>query len=238
MLLNSLHNPWYISELHILLRLLLALLLGGLVGFEREQSNHAAGLRTNILVCLGSCLLMLLSMYGFSAFVDEANVRMDPARLAAAVITGIGFLGAGTILFTGKSITGLTTAASLWVVAAIGLAVGAGFYFASATTTVMVLVTLWAFNKLEKRYISAKKDHLLKINAYDVTGILLKLNTLLLEHKIQMRKMLLTESQDENDGKGEQILLHVHVSLPKNETLLALMDQIKHLEGVRWVSSE
>jgi putative Mg2+ transporter-C (MgtC) family protein len=98
MVLSTVHNPWYISELHILLRLLLALLLGGLVGFEREQSNHAAGLRTNILVCLGSCLLMLLSMYGFSAFVDEPNVRVDPARLAAAVITGIGFLGAGTIL--------------------------------------------------------------------------------------------------------------------------------------------
>lgn len=92
------------------------MLLGGLIGFERERSNHAAGLRTHILVCLGSTLIMLLSIYGFSDFVDEINVRIDPARLATAVITGIGFLGAGTILFTGKSITGLTTAASIWVV--------------------------------------------------------------------------------------------------------------------------
>ncbi len=236
MVLNSVHNPWYISEMHILLRLLLALLLGGLVGFEREQSNHAAGLRTNILVCLGSCLLMLLSMYGFSAFVDEPNVRVDPARLAAAVITGIGFLGAGTILFTGKSITGLTTAASLWVVSAIGLAVGAGFYFASATATIMVLVTLWAFNKLEKRYISTKREHLLKIKANDLSQALLDINGLLTEHKIVIRKILLEEC--EGEGEGDQIMLQVYITLPKSEALLMLLDKIKHLEGVRWVSSE
>ena len=236
MVLSTVHNPWYISELHILLRLLLALLLGGLVGFEREQSNHAAGLRTNILVCLGSCLLMLLSMYGFSAFVDEPNVRVDPARLAAAVITGIGFLGAGTILFTGKSITGLTTAASLWVVSAIGLAVGAGFYFASATATIMVLVTLWAFNKLEKRYISTKRAHLLKIKANDLSQALLDINGLLTEHKIIIRKILLEEC--EGEGESDQIMLQVYITLPKSEALLMLLDKIKHLEGVRWVSSE
>lgn len=235
MLLNSIHNPWYISELHILLRLLLALLLGGLVGFEREQSNHAAGLRTNILVCLGSCLLMLLSMYGFSAFVDEPNVRVDPARLAAAVITGIGFLGAGTILFTGKSITGLTTAASLWVVSAIGLAVGAGFYFASATATIMVLLTLWAFNKLEKRYISTKKEYVLKIKANELSQALLDINGLMTERKIVIRKILLEECEDEGD---DQIMLQVFITLPKTEGLLVLLDKIKHLEGVRWVSSE
>lgn len=234
--LNPLNNPWDISELHILLRLLLALLLGGLVGFEREQSKHAAGLRTNILVCLGSCLLMLLSMYGFSAFVDEPNVRVDPARLAAAVITGIGFLGAGTILFTGKSITGLTTAASLWVVSAIGLAVGAGFYFASATATVMVLVTLWAFNKLEKRYISAKKEQLIKIKAKDLSRAMLDINSLMTDRKIVIKKMLLEEC--EADENGEQVMLQLFITLPKSETLLVLLDSIKHLEGVRWVSSE
>lgn len=235
-MMNSLGNPWYISELQILLRLVLALILGGLIGFEREQNNHAAGLRTNILVCLGACLLMLLSMYGFSAFVDEPNVRVDPARLAAAVITGIGFLGAGTILFTGRSITGLTTAASLWVVSAIGLAVGAGFYFAAGTVTVLVLITLWAFNKLEKRYISTKKDQLLKIKAYDLTQTLLNINALLLEKKVGIKKMVMEEADDEGDEK--QIILHLYVTLPKSNVLLLLLEQIKHLEGVRWVSSE
>ena len=114
-------NPWVIDQLHITIRLVLALFLGGLIGFEREVSCHAAGLRTHILVCVGSALVMLLSMYGFSAFVNEVNVRIDPSRLAAQVISGIGFLGAGTIMFNGRSITGLTTAASLWVVAGLVL---------------------------------------------------------------------------------------------------------------------
>jgi putative Mg2+ transporter-C (MgtC) family protein len=235
-MMNSIQNPWYINELQILIRLLLALLLGGLIGFERESSNHAAGLRTNILVCLGSCLLMLLSMYGFAAFVDEPNVRVDPARLAAAVITGIGFLGAGTILFTGKSITGLTTAASLWVVSAIGLGVGAGFYFASAITTFMVLLTLWAFNKLEKRYISTKKEHLLKIKANDLSQTLRSINGLMAERKILIRKMLLEEGEDE--GGADIVVLQMYVTLPKSEALLSILEQLKHLEGVRWVSSE
>ncbi|MUT68622.1 MgtC/SapB family protein [Paenibacillus sp. NEAU-GSW1] len=235
-MLHSVSNPWYISELHILLRLLLALLLGGLVGFEREQSNHAAGLRTNILVCIGSCLLMLLSIYGFASFVNEVNVRVDPARLAAAVITGIGFLGAGTILFTGKSITGLTTAASLWVVAAIGLAVGAGFYFAAAASTGMVLLTLWAFNKLEKRFISAKREYLLKIQADEQSKIVLALNALLTERQIILRKMLFEEAGFENGEK--QYMLNLYVTLPKTESLLTLVDQIKHMEGVHCVSSE
>src|SRR5690606_28777648 len=154
-------NPWYINELQIALRLMLAVLLGGMIGFEREQSSHAAGLRTHMMVCLGSCLLMLLSIYGFSAFVDEVNVRVDPARLAAAVITGVGFLGAGTILHTGRGITGLTTAASVWVVSAIGLGVGAGFYFASSAATAMVLFVLWAMNKLERKYIRGKRERVL-----------------------------------------------------------------------------
>lgn len=101
-MLLAMESPWYISESEILIRLVIALVLGGIVGFEREQHRHAAGFRTNILVCVGACLMMLLSIYGFSDFVNEWNVRVDPARLAAAVITGVGFLGAGTILFTGK----------------------------------------------------------------------------------------------------------------------------------------
>ena len=130
--------------------------LGGLIGFERERSNHAAGLRTHILVCLGSTLIMLLSIYGFSDFVDEINVRIDPARLATAVITGIGFLGAGTILFTGKSITGLTTLCVHLGCGAVGLAIGAGFYFASIVSTVLILLNLVVFNKLERVTSAAK----------------------------------------------------------------------------------
>ncbi|REK71695.1 MgtC/SapB family protein [Paenibacillus paeoniae] len=237
------HNPWLIDEIDILIRLALALLLGGLIGLEREQSNHAAGLRTNILVCLGACLLMLLSIYGFSDFVDEPNVRVDPARLAAAVITGVGFLGAGTILFTGKSITGLTTAASLWVVAAIGLAVGAGFYFASTSVTVMVLLTLWLFNKLEKRYIKAKKEHVISIHAVDLSSAMNKLNAILDGRKVIIKKMYMEDVAVSDKRKNDnetltKLVLHIIMPQRKNEKLMQLMDDLKKLEGIRWVSSE
>ncbi|HBL37110.1 MAG TPA: methyltransferase, partial [Firmicutes bacterium] len=108
---------------------MVATLLGAVIGLEREQHGRPAGLRTHILVALGSCLIMLVSIYGF-----PSGTGSDPARLAAQVVSGIGFLGAGTILRDGTSIRGLTTAASLWVVAGIGLAAGTGFYWAAAIT--------------------------------------------------------------------------------------------------------
>src|SRR5699024_4744058 len=110
----------------IISRLLVALVLSGIIGFEREWNNHSAGFRTHILVGVGSCLMMLLSLYGFLNFIDAYdNVRFDPARIPSYVISGIGFLGAGTIIVYGGTIRGLTTAASIWTVAGIGLVVGA-----------------------------------------------------------------------------------------------------------------
>jgi len=154
---------WAISYWELALRVVLAVVAGGLVGLEREWSNHAAGFRTHILVCLGATSIMLLSVYGFSAFADEVNVRMDPARLAAQVISGIGFLGAGAIMRNGFTISGLTTAASLWVVAAIGLCVGAGFYFVSLLTTFVVLFSLFLLNRWEKRFFSLKRKRKLEL---------------------------------------------------------------------------
>ncbi|AJY73835.1 MgtC/SapB family protein [Paenibacillus beijingensis] len=231
------HNPWFISEWEILLRMVLALVLGGLIGFEREQSNHAAGLRTNALVCLGSCLLMLLSEHGFAEFVNEPNVRLDPARLAAQVITGIGFLGAGTILFTGKSITGLTTAASLWVVSAIGLAVGAGFLFAAASATIMVLLILWFLNKLEKKYIAGKKEHHLSIVADERTTLFQAISALMLEREITIRKITLQEYGDV-ELEEPRVMLKLNVSYPNSGNIIVLLDEIKRLEGVHAVSTE
>src|SRR5438093_1181370 len=128
-----------------LLRLALAAALGAAVGLERELREREAGLRTHLLVSLGSALFTIASAYGFREFFvsNGALVRTDPTRIAAQIVTGIGFLGAGAIIRQGLSVRGLTTAATLWVVAAIGLTAGAGYYSAAAITTLLVILSLW-----------------------------------------------------------------------------------------------
>ena len=135
-----------LTNTQIIFRLTLGALLGGLVGFEREKHNRRiAGLRTHILVCVGSTLIMLTSIYMFESYAQ--NVAVDPTRIAAGVVTGIGFLGAGTIIRSGTTVTGLTTAASLWTVSGIGLAAGCGFYIAGYVTTAIVLLALYVLRK-------------------------------------------------------------------------------------------
>src|SRR5438046_8799342 len=128
-----------------LLRLVLAAVLGGAIGIEREIREREAGLRTHMLVSVGSALFTIVSAYGFHEFLTSGQsvVRADPTRIAAQIVTGIGFLGAGAIIRQGLSIRGLTTAATLWVVAAVGLAVGAGYYSGALITTAIVLLALW-----------------------------------------------------------------------------------------------
>ena len=130
---------------HVLLRLAAAAALGAAIGFERELRDREAGMRTHLLVALGSCLFTLVSAYGFHEFLAEGGnvVRADPSRIAAQIVTGIGFLGAGAIIREGLSVRGLTTAASLWVSAAIGMAAGAGYYEAAVAATALTLFALW-----------------------------------------------------------------------------------------------
>ncbi|WP_106766952.1 MgtC/SapB family protein [Paenibacillus faecalis] len=235
-------DPWAIDHLNILLRLLLSMLMGGVIGWERERSNHAAGLRTHILVCLGSALIMLLSIYGFSDFVAETNVRIDPARLATAVITGIGFLGAGTILFTGKSITGLTTAASIWVVGAIGLAIGAGFYFAAVVTTLLILLNLVVFNKLEERYIRGSKLHLITIHAANAPGLLDGLSAMLTAEGFTIKKLIVNERSAVPYGELQPAFPGVEIQLQvltdRKFDPVELTKQVQHMGEVTLVSVE
>jgi putative Mg2+ transporter-C (MgtC) family protein len=129
----------------VLLRMVLAAAFGGAIGIERELREREAGLRTHMLVSVGSALFTIASAYGFRDFLvhGDSVIRADPTRIAAQIVTGIGFLGAGAIIRQGLSVRGLTTAATLWVVAAIGLTTGAGYYSAAAITTALVLVSLW-----------------------------------------------------------------------------------------------
>jgi len=139
------HSIPTLDSWEVLLRLALAAVLGAAIGLERELREREAGLRTHLLVSLGSALFTIVSAYGFHSFLASGAsvVRADPTRIAAQIVTGIGFLGAGAIIRQGLSVRGLTTAATLWVVAAIGLASGAGYYSAAVATTVLVIVSLW-----------------------------------------------------------------------------------------------
>ncbi|HTY45657.1 MAG TPA: MgtC/SapB family protein [Patescibacteria group bacterium] len=141
-----------LTDLQIIARLTLSLVLSGLIGLERQVHRRTAGMRTHILVCLGSCLIMLTSLYVFDIYKQIAH--LDPTRIAAGITTGIGFLGAGAIIRqreTVDSVVGLTTAASLWVVAGIGMAIGCGFYIAGIYTTVLALVVLFFFRTFEAK---------------------------------------------------------------------------------------
>ena len=136
-----------LSDSQIILRLVLSVVLSGMIGVERKLHRRHAGLRTHILVSLGSCLIMLTSLYVFDIYKNQ--VALDPVRIAAGVVTGIGFLGAGTIIRESDGVRGLTTAASLWVVAGIGLAVGVGFNKVAIYTTVLVLIVLYFLRYVE-----------------------------------------------------------------------------------------
>ncbi len=150
----------------ILIRLLLASAFGGLIGLERERKDWAAGLRTHMMVSVGSCLIMIVSSFGFSDILGAENVSLDPSRVASQVISGIGFIGAGTILFLKQgAIRGLTTASGLWTVAAIGLATGGGLYFAAGATTLIALIILWALKPLEHVYFKKYKPIVLRVTS-------------------------------------------------------------------------
>ena len=145
-------------QLELLGRLLLAAVLGGIVGFEREVSGKPAGLRTNLLICVGSALFTELSVEitEFGKGSSGPGPRPDPGRIAAQIVTGIGFLGAGTILRSHGRITGLTTAATIWVVAAVGVAVGARSYAAAVGTTALIMFSLVLLGRME-RYVSPRR---------------------------------------------------------------------------------
>ncbi|MEB3101601.1 MgtC/SapB family protein [Ferviditalea candida] len=236
---ESLHSGiWEISYIELTLRLVLAAVLGGLIGLEREFGYHPAGFRTHILVCLGSALIMILSIYGFTQFAAESNVRMDPARLAAQVISGVGFLGAGTILRTGVSITGLTTAASLWVVSAIGLSVGAGFYFGSVLVTVMVLFSLFLLNKLEKSFSQTKKFREIRIQIPDGSTALNVTLAKIAEFGLSIHKIQIENPIVGTEAEERVVTVRLLVKAGKPAHFQKVLLALPGIPGVRNVECE
>lgn len=218
-----------ISSLEVLLRLGLAAFLGGAIGIERELRERGAGLRTHMLVSIGSALFTLVSAYGFREFLNSGDnvVRADPTRIAAQIVTGIGFLGAGAIIRQGFSVRGLTTAATLWVVAAIGLAAGAGYYAAAVMTTALVILGLWplriwAFRAL--RRLRAQEESLL-LAELTPTSSPLPLLAKIEEIGGQVKSLEL--ASDEGRQK-----LSIEVDFPREDSVASVVAELGQLEDV------
>jgi putative Mg2+ transporter-C (MgtC) family protein len=213
-------------HLTMALRLLTAAILGGLIGIERESLNKAAGFRTHTLVAVGSCLIMITSIEMYTR-IGEGFIS-DPGRIAAQVVSGIGFLGAGTIMRSGHGIKGLTTAASLWVVAGIGLAVGAGNYFTSATTTVIVFFVLVYMSRLEGLIKSTKKkDKAIEVIIKDRPGQLGLVSTCLGNMDVHIRSVQLN-----HEGTEDKVILKFLVNIPYCLQIQDVVSEVKKIDGV------
>jgi len=227
-------NNYVIDIKEITIRLLVAVVLGGLIGWERERKEGAAGLRTHMLVCIASSLIMIVSIFGFKDVIGYPGVTLDPSRIAAQVISGVGFLGAGTILFLKPQIVrGLTTAAGLWSVAGIGLAVGGGLYAAAIITTVVALVILALIKPLEHRMFKANRDHTINLSFNTKQFGLTDLEKLLKKNELVPMEMLLQTGKDNETGS----LKISFTEKSSRESLLAVLDELKKAEGINEISS-
>lgn len=194
-----------LNQWELFARLLLAAALGSAVGWERERLQWAAGLRTHMLVAVGSCLMIIVSAYGFSSVLSP-RVVLDPSRVAAQVVTGVGFLGAGSIILRNEAVKGLTTAASVWAVAGVGLAAGAGLYSAAVVTTVIILIILAGLKPLEERYRASRTNLELQIKARR-GGLSLGLLEGALGGRASRIKRIVVQAADQGDEDDVTLLL-------------------------------
>ncbi|HVW58389.1 MAG TPA: MgtC/SapB family protein [Puia sp.] len=218
-------TPW-----ETIARLSIAAVLGSVIGLERQWKDGPAGLRTHMLVCLGSTLVMLVSAFGFEDILGRPAVVLDPSRIAAQVISGIGFLGAGTIIFLRpRIIRGLTTAAGLWTVAAIGLAVGAGLYLAATAATTIALLILAAIKPLENRMLDQRKKQTVTVSVDTARADLAGIQSVLKKYEIASSDINLVPG--ENEG---EYLLRINVSKSYDpQRLLSLLAELQGLSGGR-----
>ena len=219
-----------ISEWELLLRLVLSCILGGIIGYERQSRRKSAGLRTNVLVCLGSCLIMVMSVEMYQEVEGKTNA--DPARLAAQVVSGIGFLGAGAIMKEGLSVTGLTTAACLWVVAGVGLAVGAGFYAGALISTALVFVTLGRLSRIDD-WVDHEKNLSLNIHTVDRPGQLMRISRCLEDLQLRVRGVKVKADEDEAEETGERSM-YIDLEIFNRQSIksIIIVDAVRQIDGV------
>ena len=214
-----------VSEWELFLRLTLSCILGGVIGYERQSRRKSAGLRTNVLVCLGSCLIMVLSEALY--FNVEGRTNADPARLAAQVVSGIGFLGAGAIMKEGLTVTGLTTAACLWVVSGVGLAVGAGYYSGALFTTALIFATLGTLSRIDE-WVMHEKNLLITIRAEDRPEQIMNISACIDALQLKIRDVKVKEA----DNSNGIIIIDMEVYNYRTLKNVFVLDAIKKVDGV------
>ena len=206
----------------MLIRIALAGILGGLIGMERQMRAKEAGLRTHILVGIGSAMFMLVSKYGFTDMLNSEHVALDPSRIAAQVVSGMGFLGAGTIMIQKQVVKGLTTAAGLWVTAAIGLVIGSGMYEIGIYGTVLALVVLEVFRRLSHFLIGKHHTLLVFLKPKSVP--------LVMQREGIRYGNVTVINRDEESGLCE---LSVQVTLSRKSNDAHLYDKVMEIKGVQ-----
>ena len=213
------------EQLVMIFRIFLAATLGGVVGYEREMHNRWAGFRTHILVCVGACLIMVTSIHLSRVYAGSGFINADPGRLAAQVVSGIGFLGAGTILHSSSQVRGLTTAANLWMIAGVGLAVGSGLYLPAIVTTALAYVVLEYFGVLETRFKAKSIKHPWMI---DLVAVGSETHHKLIFEVINDYGLVVQTLKVDNEHDG--VSMNIEVRAP------ASFDQTNFLEKLRQLS--
>jgi putative Mg2+ transporter-C (MgtC) family protein len=212
-------------EIEILLKIILAAVLGGIIGLERELSHKEAGLRTNILIAIGSTLITILSFK-----IAETTEMADPGRLAAQIVTGIGFLGAGAIIQARLAVHGLTTAATIWTVAAIGIAVGSGLYLTSFLITILVVIILTLFKNISELIEKQRKLHAFVVKTEEKAALIMDIKKILKESGIKYTGSKFNKIKD-----GYEIELLLSTSEIKSREFI---EKVLQLEGVEEIRSE
>lgn len=222
-----------ISTLELIIRLATATLLGSIIGLERQRHEWAAGLRTHMLVCLGAALVMVVSTYGFNDVLGHTGIALDPSRVAAQVISGIGFLGAGTILFLRQEVVrGLTTAAGLWTVAAIGFACGGGLYLAAGITTTIAFVILALIKPLETRFINKEKFSGFQLVLERKEVNLDQIEKVMRDNDIKYREISMKPAFEED---LDEIKISLEKTTFRKQEPLTIVEALRKLKGVREV---
>lgn len=221
------------NPLDLLLRLSTAAILSGIIGVNRGRLEWTAGLRTHMLVGVGAALAIIVSAFGFADVINQEHVVLDPSRIAAQVISGVGFLGAGTILFVERDqiVRGLTTAASLWAVASVGLSAGSGLYVAAVLATAIIWIILALLKPLERKLTGKRKTRPRLTARLSGTNALSACETVLAEQHLPFAKTILRREPD-----GDDVVTILFAKPVRREQLAALADAMRSVEGLKSVT--